>query len=259
MPYWRDSDVQREADVIEEVARVHGLDRLPATLPARRGAIGGLTGHCGLRRRLEDALRDRGLSEAVSYSFIAPAALDRLRLGEDDPALAIANPLSTDQSVMRPLLLPGLLDAARHNAAHDRPDLALFESAHVYRPSAVPPPMSGDGPQESPRGMRPSDEHHHLGRAAGGHRRGRLALAAGAGRLLRPARRARVGAGRRRAWSGAPSPRCGPTCTPAARRRSWPPTARSAGWASCTRWWPATGSWATARRRPSSSTWTRWP
>ncbi len=163
VPYWRDSDVQREADVIEEVARVHGLDRLPATLPARREAIGGLTGHSGLRRRLEDALRDRGLSEAVSYSFIAPTALDRLRLGDDDPALVIANPLSTDQSVMRPLLLPGLLDAARHNSAHDRPDLALFESAHVYRPSAVPPPMSGDGPQESPRGLRPSDESHHLG------------------------------------------------------------------------------------------------
>ena len=150
VPYWRDSDVQREADVIEEVARVHGLDRLPATLPARAEAIGGLTGHAGLRRRLEDALRDRGLSEAVSYSFIAPTALDRLRLGDGDPALAIANPLSADQSVMRPLLLPGLLDAARHNSAHDRPDLALFESAHVYRPSAVPPPMSGDGPQSPP-------------------------------------------------------------------------------------------------------------
>ena len=163
VPAWRDSDVQREADLIEEVARVHGLDRLPTTLPARREAIGGLTGHAGLRRRLEDALRDRGLSEALSYSFIAPTALDRLRLGDSDPALAIANPLSTDQSVMRPLLLPGLLDAARHNAAHDRADLALFESAHVYRPSAVPPPMSGAGPQTSPRGTRPSDEHHHLG------------------------------------------------------------------------------------------------
>ena len=142
---------------------MHGLDRLPSTLPARREAIGGLTGHAGLRRRLEDALRDRGLSEAISYSFVAPAALDRLRLGDDDPALAIANPLSTDQSVLRPLLLPGLLDAARHNVAHDRADLGLFESAHVYRPAAVPPPMWGDGPQTSPRGTRPSDERHHLG------------------------------------------------------------------------------------------------
>ena len=163
VPYWRDSDVQREADLIEEVARIHGLDRLPATLPERSGAIGGLTGHAPLRRRLEDALRDRGLSETVSYSFIAPSALDRLRLGEGDPALTIANPLSTDQSVMRPLLLPGLLDAAAHNTAHDRPDAALFESAHVYRPSVAPPPLAGDGPQASPKGLRPSDEGHHLG------------------------------------------------------------------------------------------------
>ncbi len=163
VPSWRDSDVQREADMVEEVARVRGLDRLPTTLPARREAIGGLTGHARLRRRLEDSLRDRGVSETVSYSFISPLALDRLRLGNGDPALAIANPLSADQSVMRPLLLPGLLDAARHNTAHDRPDVALFESAHVYRPSAVPPPRSGDAPQTSPRGTYPSDESHHLG------------------------------------------------------------------------------------------------
>jgi phenylalanyl-tRNA synthetase beta chain len=160
VPPWRDSDVQREADLIEEVARVHGLDRLPATLPARRQAVGALTGHSRLRRRLEDSLRDRGLSETVSWSFTAPATLERLRLG-DEPTLAIANPLSGDQSVMRPLLLGGLLDAARHNAAHDRPDLALFESAHVYRPARVPPPRSG-GEQVSPRGARPSEESHHL-------------------------------------------------------------------------------------------------
>jgi phenylalanyl-tRNA synthetase beta chain len=158
--------------MIEEVARVHGLDRLPATLPERSGAIGGLTGHAPLRRRLEDVLRDRGLAETVSYSFIAPAALDRLRLGDDDPALTIANPLSADQSVMRTLLLPGLLDAARHNSAHDRPDVALFESAHVYVPAAVPPPLSSDGPQTSPRGVRPSAEGQHLGALLVGERDG---------------------------------------------------------------------------------------
>ena len=75
VPPWRDSDVQREADLIEEVARIHGLDKLPTTLPAREQAVGRLTGSQPLRRRLEDLLRDRGLLEAISYSFTSPEAL----------------------------------------------------------------------------------------------------------------------------------------------------------------------------------------
>jgi phenylalanyl-tRNA synthetase beta chain len=156
VPPWRDSDVRREADLIEEVARVHGLDKLPTTLPARRSAVGRLTPSQRLRRRLEDLLRDRGLDECISYSFTSPRALERLRLG-DQPALRLENPLSEEQSVMRPLLLPGLLDAAHHNAAHGRPALALFESAHVYAPAG---PL--DAPAGSPAGVTPADERHHL-------------------------------------------------------------------------------------------------
>jgi phenylalanyl-tRNA synthetase beta chain len=130
VPPWRFADVDREADLIEEVGRVYGLDRLPVTLPARRQAVGRLTWPQRLRRRLEDALRDRGLTEAISYSFTSPSALARLRL--EGETIALANPLSEEQSVMRPLLLPGLLDAARHNAAHGRPGARLFESARAY-------------------------------------------------------------------------------------------------------------------------------
>ena len=61
-----------------------------------------------MRRRLEDLLRDRGLHECISYAFVSPRALDALRLG-DEPVLRLENPLSEDQSVMRPLLLPGLM------------------------------------------------------------------------------------------------------------------------------------------------------
>ncbi len=156
VPPWRDSDVRREADLIEEVARIHGLDKLPTTLPARKGAVGRLTGSQPLRRRLEDQLRDRGLFECVSYSFVSPADLRRLRR-PDEPLLRLENPLSEDQSVMRPLLLPGLLDAARHNAAHGRPGAALFESAHVYRPTGAL-----DGPNGPPGGALPAHEPHHL-------------------------------------------------------------------------------------------------
>jgi phenylalanyl-tRNA synthetase beta chain len=157
VPPWRDSDVRREADLIEEVARIHGLDKLPTTLPARPQAVGRLTPSQRLRRRLEDLLRDRGLAECVSYSFTSPAAVERLRLGEIE-LLRLDNPLSEAQSLMRPLLLPGLLDAARHNAAHGRPAVRLFESAHVYLPSE---PLDA-APAEAPSGRLPAHERHHL-------------------------------------------------------------------------------------------------
>jgi phenylalanyl-tRNA synthetase beta chain len=158
VPAWRDSDVQREADLIEEVARIHGLDKLPTTLPARRSAVGRLTYSQRLRRRVEDLLRDRGLDECISYSFISPHALSSLRVGEDD-VLPLQNPLSEEQSRMRPLLLPGLLDAARHNAAHGSSQVALFESAHVYWRSG---PLDSV-PDGSPGGATPALERHHLG------------------------------------------------------------------------------------------------
>jgi phenylalanyl-tRNA synthetase beta chain len=160
VPYWRDGDVQREADLIEEVGRIHGLDKIPATLPQRAQAVGRLNPSQRLRRRLEDELRGRGLTEVVAYSFTRPEALEQLRLG-DVPPLRVANPLSEEQSVMRPLLLPGLLDAAARNGAHGRPDVRLFESAHVYR-NADPTegaPMNGG----SPRGQTPASERHHIG------------------------------------------------------------------------------------------------
>jgi phenylalanyl-tRNA synthetase beta chain len=157
VPPWRDADVQREADLIEEVARIHGLDKLPTTLPARKGAIGRLTGSQPLRRRLEDLLRDHGLLETISYSFTSPEALAKLRITDVEP-LRIENPLSEELSVMRPLLLPGLLDAARHNAAHGRAGVALFESAHAYLPAGPLEPA----PDGSPGGAMPADEHHHL-------------------------------------------------------------------------------------------------
>ena len=149
--------MQREADLIEEVARIHGLDKLPTTLPARGEAIGRLTGSQPLRRRLEDLLRDRGLLETISYSFTSPETLARLRITDVEP-LRIENPLSEDLSVMRPLLLPGLLDAARHNTAHGRAGVALFESAHIYLPAGALEPA----PDGSPGGATPAAEQHHL-------------------------------------------------------------------------------------------------
>ena len=80
MPALRRDDVTREVDLIEEVARIDGLERLPATLPARRGAAGRLTHAQRVRRAAEDALVGRGLHEIVGWSFTDPALLDRLLL-----------------------------------------------------------------------------------------------------------------------------------------------------------------------------------
>ena len=164
IPGFRDADVQREADLIEEVARIYGLDKLPTTLPARERAVGRLTQSQRLRRRIEDALRDRGLFEVVAWSFTAPETIERLRLG-DVPLLRLANPLSEDQSVMRPLLLPGLLDAAARNAAYGRPDVSYFESAHVYRMAG---PLESPGGDGSPGGAMPAVERHHARRSCRG-------------------------------------------------------------------------------------------
>jgi phenylalanyl-tRNA synthetase beta chain len=130
VPPVRREDVTREADLIEEVARIHGLAALPATLPARRGAYGRLSPLQRLRRRAADALVGRGLYEVVGWTFTAPTLHDRLRLPADDPrrrAPVVENPLSDDQSLLRTTLLGSLLDVAAHNTARGMADLALFE------------------------------------------------------------------------------------------------------------------------------------
>ena len=158
VPGFRDADVQREADLIEEVARIYGLEKLPTTLPAREQAVGGLTQAQRLQRRMEDAMRDRGLFEVVTWSFTAAEMLERLRLG-NVPLLRVANPLSEDQSVMKPLLLPGLLDVAGRNVAYGRVGASYFESARVYRMAG---PLDSPGGDGSPNGAVPVAERHHL-------------------------------------------------------------------------------------------------
>ena len=136
VPPWRRNDVYREADLIEEVARLHGVnDQLPATLPTRRGAVGVLTAVQRGKRRAEDALAGRGLHEVVGWSFESPGRDDALRLPADDPRrrrVVLENPMSEEQSVMRTTLLGSLLDVARHNDARGQDVPGLFESGRVY-------------------------------------------------------------------------------------------------------------------------------
>jgi phenylalanyl-tRNA synthetase beta chain len=141
VPPDRHYDVTREVDLIEEVGRVHGLDEhLPSTLPAVAGRVGGLSREQRLRRRAEDAMRDLGFDEVVGWSFTDPGEPGRLRIPADDPradGIALSNPLSGDQSVMRTTIVGSLLDIAQRNQAHGTAHVAIFESARVYLP--LPP------------------------------------------------------------------------------------------------------------------------
>jgi phenylalanyl-tRNA synthetase beta chain len=135
-PSWRALDVTREIDVVEEVARVYGLEHVPATLP--EGArSGGLSAGQLLRRRLHEALLGAGCSEVQTMSLVPADVGERLGLAADDPRrtpVLLANPLSAEHAALRTLLLASLADVARRNQALGRPELAIYEIAHQYQP-----------------------------------------------------------------------------------------------------------------------------
>ena len=158
VPSWR-ADVHGKADLVEEVVRILGVDRIPAT-PFDRGEAPRkpvLTPIQLRTRKAKRALAARGMVEAVAWSFIAKPQAELF--GGGKPELALANPIASDLSDMRPSLIPGLLAAAQKNADRGMADVALFEVGQIFR------------------GDRPEDQFT----AAGGVRRA-LAKPAGIGR-----------------------------------------------------------------------------
>ena len=126
VPTWRARDVSREVDLVEEIGRMK-LDEVPFTLPARREMYGRLTRGQQHRRVVEDVLVGLGYFEVYTPSLVP-----------DDPhpnAYRIPQPQSQDMAVLRTTLLPSLLQVARHNLDVGSEGIALFEIAHVYRPS----------------------------------------------------------------------------------------------------------------------------
>ncbi len=131
-PSWR-PDIEGKADLVEEIVRIHGIDRIvPAPLPRiGDGVIKPPLTLIQKRTRLaKRTLAARGLVEAVTWSFIAK---DRAILfGGGDERLALANPIAADLSDMRPSLLPGLIEAAQRNADRGFGDVALFEVGQTF-------------------------------------------------------------------------------------------------------------------------------
>ncbi len=125
-PTWRNPDVTREIDVVEEVARFR-LDDVPPRLPVRQAMFGRLSRLQRVRRRLEDALVGFGYAEAYTWSL--------LPLGASLGSVPLQEPLSSEQALLRTSLADGLLASARRNVDAGNPDIALFELAHVYLPS----------------------------------------------------------------------------------------------------------------------------
>lgn len=119
-------DVSREIDLIEEVARHHGYDRLPATFPAATRPPAPPNAALVRQRRLRQILTAGGCSEAITWGFIEEAAAAPFVDRRDD-LVRIANPLAETAAVLRPALIPGLLDALVHNRRRERRDVRLFE------------------------------------------------------------------------------------------------------------------------------------
>lgn len=135
-------DVSLEEDLIEEVARIYGYNRIPYTLPYGASTRGARTPRQSLEGAVRDCLAALGLSEVVTYSFTSPSSLDRAEVPRESPLrnlIYLQNPLSEEQSVMRSMLLPGLLEVLSRNVSRRVTDLAIFELGKVFLPSGSDP------------------------------------------------------------------------------------------------------------------------
>jgi phenylalanyl-tRNA synthetase beta chain len=145
-PTWR-PDLTDPADLVEEVVRLEGYDKIPSVLPAPPAGRG-LTDEQRLRQAVSRALGAAGYTEVLSSPFVAPSVHDAFGLPADDPrrqAARLVNPLSEAEPEMRTSLLPGLLATLKRNVGRGTRDVALFELGLVFLPraGAAPPPALG--------------------------------------------------------------------------------------------------------------------
>ena len=131
VPSWR-PDVHGRADIVEELVRIVGVDRVPSTRFGREQARKPvLTAIQNRTRKAKRALAARGLLEAVTWSFVSKREAELF--GGGAPELALANPIAAELSDMRPSLIPGLIMAAQRNADRGFPDTAVFEVGQIFK------------------------------------------------------------------------------------------------------------------------------
>ena len=128
-------DLTRDVDLMEEVARMEGFDKVPVTYPPIRPSDGGDPSALRTKEKIVEIMVGLGLTEIISYSFTSPESLDFLGAEEKSPLkafVALVNPLTVDQSIMRTSLVPGLLAAVKTNLAQGEKDLKLFEVGRIF-------------------------------------------------------------------------------------------------------------------------------
>ncbi|MBN2420408.1 MAG: phenylalanine--tRNA ligase subunit beta [Deltaproteobacteria bacterium] len=128
-------DIEREIDLVEEVARMHGYDNIPETYPAIRPSDKSDMPLLTLHDRACDILAGTGFSEVITFSFFSPDSANLLGAGEGSTVrsfVKLMNPLTSEQSVMRTSLLPGLFSTVKENISHGETNLKLFEWGKIY-------------------------------------------------------------------------------------------------------------------------------
>lgn len=135
VPFHR-PDVTAEVDLIEEVARLYGYDQIPSTLPHGATTAAGRSREQWVVLRLKKLLTGFGFNEALTFSFVSSGMADRMRIGPSSSLrktpVAIANPISEDQAVMRTMLFPSIVDVLVRNWQRRNTDVAFFEIAKVF-------------------------------------------------------------------------------------------------------------------------------
>ncbi|MBI4687742.1 MAG: phenylalanine--tRNA ligase subunit beta [Nitrospirae bacterium] len=131
-------DIQQDIDIIEEIARLYGYDKIPVTFPKVRLTPVKVNTHRNLIKITKDFLRRSGYSEVINYSFLNPSVFDKLRLSPDDKrrnTIKIKNPLRKEENSVRTTLIPALLGNIGLNINHGEKSLRFFELSKVFLPS----------------------------------------------------------------------------------------------------------------------------
>lgn len=141
-------DLEREVDLVEEIARLVGYNEIPTTLPHVPLSFADQDPAREMRKKVAAIMTAQGYNEAINYSFVTERHFDMLSLKADHSArrtVCLLNPLAEDQSVMRTMLLPAILENVKRNINHQRADIRLFETGKVFHPT------DGERPDEEVR------------------------------------------------------------------------------------------------------------